>query len=227
MGKTRHVCGYLKDFLFDPKMVFHPVSALSGGQKNRLMLAKALANPGSLLILDEPTNDLDMDTLDKLEDILSKYTGTLLVVSHDRDFLDQTVSKILAFEGDGKVDAIIGGYQDYLAKRQAKGESQDASGVASRKNSTNRSTAKTRIPQKLSYAQQYEFDNLPAIIAALENEIAAIEPQLADPDLYSRDEKSFHRLSTRLVKAKKELATAEHRWLELDEMRASLMAPAN
>ncbi|HNS44208.1 MAG TPA: ATP-binding cassette domain-containing protein, partial [Alphaproteobacteria bacterium] len=112
MGKTRHVCGYLKDFLFDPATARHSVSTLSGGQKNRLLLAKVLADPKSFLILDEPTNDLDMDTLDVLEEILSAYQGTLIVVSHDRDFLDQTVSKILAFEGDGVIEGYIGGYSD-------------------------------------------------------------------------------------------------------------------
>jgi len=117
MGKTRHICGYLKDFLFEPSMVLQRVGTLSGGQKNRLLLAKVLADPKPLLILDEPTNDLDMDTLDRLEEILSHYTGTLIVVSHDRDFLDQSVSKILAFEGNGVVEACIGGYSDYLAVR--------------------------------------------------------------------------------------------------------------
>ncbi|MGH1398026.1 MAG: ABC-F family ATP-binding cassette domain-containing protein, partial [Alphaproteobacteria bacterium] len=114
MGKERHVCGYLKSFMFDPSRAQDKVSQLSGGQKNRLMLAKILANPKSCLILDEPTNDLDMDTLDMLEEILSNYNGTLIVVSHDRDFLDQTVTKILAFEGDAKVETVIGGYSDYL-----------------------------------------------------------------------------------------------------------------
>jgi ATP-binding cassette subfamily F protein uup len=111
----RHVCGYLKDFLFDPKSAHDLVATLSGGQKNRLMLAKVLANPGNFLILDEPTNDLDMDTLDMLENILDNYSGTLLVVSHDRDFLDKMVNKIIVFKGDGIVECYIGGYSDYLA----------------------------------------------------------------------------------------------------------------
>ena len=121
MGKQRHVCGYLKDFMFDPGRAQDKVSQLSGGQKNRLMLAKILANPKTCLILDEPTNDLDMDTLDMLEEILCQYKGTLIVVSHDRDFLDQTVTKILAFEGDGKIESVVGGYSDYLEKRQGRG----------------------------------------------------------------------------------------------------------
>ncbi|MDD3287746.1 MAG: ATP-binding cassette domain-containing protein [Alphaproteobacteria bacterium] len=221
LGKTRHVCGYLKDFLFDPKMVYQPVSTLSGGQKNRLMLARVLANPGALLILDEPTNDLDMDTLDKLEDFLMSYTGTLLVVSHDRDFLDQTVSKILAFDGDGKVEAIIGGYQDYLARHRGKEIPPDKN--TSKKTSKIKIATKIKAQQKLSYALQFELDNLPAKIAALEEEIATIEPKLADHDLYSRDAEYFHRLSMRLKKAKTELETAEHRWLELEEMKAAIV----
>ena len=113
-GKTRHIYGYLKDFMFDPGIVLDKVGTLSGGQKNRLKLAKILADPKECLILDEPTNDLDMETLDMLEEILINYEGTLLLVSHDRDFLDQTVTKVLAFEGDGKIEECIGGYSDYL-----------------------------------------------------------------------------------------------------------------
>ena len=118
-GKTRHIYGYLKDFMFDPSTVLDKVGTLSGGQKNRLKLAKILANPKSCLILDEPTNDLDMETLDMLEEILINYEGTLLLVSHDRDFLDQTVTKILAFEGDGKVEQCVGGYSDYLNQKKS------------------------------------------------------------------------------------------------------------
>ena len=116
-GKTRHIYGYLKDFMFDPSVVLYKVGTLSGGQKNRLKLAKILADPKTCLILDEPTNDLDMETLDMLEEILINYEGTLLLVSHDRDFLDQTVTKVLAFEGDGKIEESIGGYSDYLNQR--------------------------------------------------------------------------------------------------------------
>ncbi|NDB70021.1 MAG: ABC transporter ATP-binding protein, partial [Methylocystaceae bacterium] len=144
-GKPRHVCGYLKDFMFDPKDARNRVGTLSGGQKNRLMLAKVLANPGSLLILDEPTNDLDMDTLDMLEEVLSHYKGTLFVVSHDRDFLDQTVTKILAFEGDGNVDGYIGGYSDYL---EAKGMA-DRDAVMGSKKSGTANNNKPQSNQKL------------------------------------------------------------------------------
>ncbi len=221
MGKSRHVCGYLKDFLFDPKMVAHPVSVLSGGQKNRLMLAKIMANPGGLLILDEPTNDLDMDTLDMLEDMLAKYTGTLLVVSHDRDFLDQTVTKILAFEGDGKIDAVIGGYQDYLAKRTGKTKP-EAIAKAKAKKQEQAALPRAKSGGKLTYIQEYELKTLPEKIIALEKEIAFVENQLNDHELYTRDAALFDKLTRDLAHAKAALHIAEERWLELDELRLSL-----
>ncbi|MDD3030282.1 MAG: ATP-binding cassette domain-containing protein [Alphaproteobacteria bacterium] len=214
MGKMRHVCGYLKDFLFDPRMVQHPVSVLSGGQKNRLMLAKIMANPGSLLILDEPTNDLDMDTLDILEDMLAAYKGTLIVVSHDRDFLDQTVTKVLAFEGDGKIDAVIGGYKDYLAKR--KGADAPRKVEAAEKPKPQPSApAEIKVKQGLTYIETYELENLPSKIDNLEKEITDIEAQLDDHDLYARDAALFDTLSRRLGYARAELAEAEDRWLDL------------
>ena len=219
MGKSRHVCGYLKDFLFDPKMVAHPVSVLSGGQKNRLMLAKIMANPGGLLILDEPTNDLDMDTLDMLEDMLAKYTGTLLVVSHDRDFLDQTVTKILAFEGDGKIDAVIGGYQDYLVKRTGKTKPEAIAKVKAKKQEQ-AALPRAKSGGKLTYIQEYELKTLPDKIIALEKEIAFVENQLNDHELYTRDAALFDKLTRDLAHAKASLHIAEERWLELDELRA-------
>ncbi len=225
MGKTRHVCGYLKDFLFDPRLVHHPVASLSGGQKNRLMLARIMANPGNLLILDEPTNDLDMDTLDMLEDMLANYSGTLIVVSHDRDFLDQTVAKTLAFEGGGRVEAVIGGYRDYLESRQKQAQPQQASGADKTAAGAEKSES-GKQPEiskaRLSYKQQYELDNLPAGIAKLEAEINDIENILADAELYAKDPRAFHRYSARLGDARRELETAEHRWLELDGLAADL-----
>jgi len=240
MGKTRHICGYLKDFLFEPSMVMQRVGTLSGGQKNRLLLAKVLADPKPLLILDEPTNDLDMDTLDRLEEILSHYTGTLIVVSHDRDFLDQTVSKILAFEGNGVVEACIGGYSDYLAVRdklradrlKRRDEDDEERGFIRREEKQPKAeaapktqeTAKPAAPKKLTYKLQYELDNLPAKIAALESEITTLESLLDDPTLFERDRGQFDTASKRLVLARADLETAEMRWLELDEMRAQLGA---
>ena len=224
MGKTRHVCGYLKDFLFDPKMVSQPVSTLSGGQKNRLMLAKTLANPGTLLILDEPTNDLDMDTLDMLEDILASYTGTLIVVSHDRDFLDQTVSRILAFEGDGVVDGYIGGYHDYLDARKRRmlalsgDEDPAAKDSAKSRSSTPAPEKKERQRAALSFKLQYELDNLPAKVSSLEAEIKDLERRLADTELFEKNPDLFYRASQRLTLAGEELDAAVTRWVELEEM---------
>lgn len=239
MGKTRHVCGYLKDFLFDPAMVHQRVGTLSGGQKNRLLLAKVLADPKPLLILDEPTNDLDMDTLDRLEEILSHYTGTLIVVSHDRDFLDQTVSKILAFEGDGVVEACIGGYSDYLAVRDRrrqerlaralKGDDfdeEDLAGLAvkqpGKKPLPKKETPAPKTQKKLTYKLQYELDNLPDKIARLEKEIEELETILDDATLYERDPGLFDTASKKLVLARADLSAAEHRWLELEEMRQAV-----
>jgi ATP-binding cassette subfamily F protein uup len=222
MGKQRHVCGYLADFLFDPQDALKAVKTLSGGQKNRLLLAKILADPGSLLILDEPTNDLDMDTLDLLEDILVNYKGTLVVVSHDRDFLDQTVTKILAFEGKGIVEEHIGGYSDYIAARG----NRILKGEEAEKASAPRKTGPVveeapRAAVKLSYKLQYELDNLPLRITALEAEIVTLQQQLGDPMLYSRDAKTFNEKSKRLERAQQELDHAEIRWLELEDMRVA------
>ncbi len=224
MGKTRHVCSYLKDFLFDPRAAQTPVATLSGGQKNRLMLAKVLANPGKFLILDEPTNDLDMDTLDMLEEMLANYTGTLLVVSHDRDFLDQTVSKILAFEGDGHIEGVIGGYKDYLESRARRLGDQEPPKIGNKPKKTvvAASAPSKREPKKLTYALQYELDNLPVKISELEKEIADLEAQLDCADLYDRDKSLFHRLSTRLPAAQHEKHVAEERWLELEAQRDKL-----
>ena len=238
MGKPRHVCGYLKDFLFDPKGSDDLVGTLSGGQKNRLLLAKVLANPGGLLILDEPTNDLDMDTLEMLEEILSKYEGTLIVVSHDRDFLDQTITKVLAFEGDAQVEGHIGGYSDYLEQKEGSGVGGRDSGKNKEKNKgqearTERSRepsappiAEGRSPEqgqlkKLSYKLQYELDNLPGKMSAMEKELAQLQETLADASLYMRDPEGFDKSTRRYGRLKDDLAKAEDRWLELSSIQSA------
>ncbi len=228
MGKQRHVYGYLKDFMFDPQIALNPVKTLSGGQKNRLMLAKVLANPGSVLILDEPTNDLDMDTLDMIEGILEGYTGTLFVVSHDRDFLDQTVSQILAFEGDGRVEGYIGGYSDYLeAKAEEEGrrkKPKEEKIVAAKTEAIAPAAPPPARPaKKLSYKLEYELKNLPDKIRALEDEIKTLISQLADADLYKNNPGQFALSSKRYDEAKRELERAETRWLELEEMQAAVI----
>lgn len=245
MGKQRHVCGYLKDFMFDPARVHDKVSQLSGGQKNRLMLARILANPKTCLILDEPTNDLDMDTLDMLEEILSSYKGTLIIVSHDRDFLDQTVTKILAFEGDGKVDITIGGYSDYIEKKELEGgkkpkksrltdapqssaSNQNNTRTVEAKNSSSNNAAenqsidasKAKQPVKLTYKLEHELKQLPSKIKKTEEEIAGLNTQLADPDFYTRDAGAFHDCIKALEDAKTKLDRYETRWIEIEEMKA-------
>ena len=238
MGKQRHVCGYLKDFMFDPSRAQDKVSQLSGGQKNRLMLAKILANPKTCLILDEPTNDLDMDTLDMLEEILSQYTGTLIVVSHDRDFLDQTVTKTIAFEGNAVVKTCIGGYSDYLEQKNAE------LGITVPSNDTKRSVSDNKVkaksenleqkpnsssaseetpaakPQKLTYKLERELSQLPNKIGKQEEEIATLTALLSDGDFYQRDAEGFHEATKQLEEAQAKLERYEARWLELEDMKA-------
>ena len=217
-GKMRHVCSYLKDFMFDPKAAHDLVGTLSGGQQNRLMLAKVLAKPGNVLILDEPTNDLDMDTLEMLEEMLSKYNGTLLVVSHDRDFLDQTVTKTLAFEGDAEVKGYIGGYSDYLVE-SGKGAMKPVKSNIPIKKETEKSVKKEEPKvQKLSFKEQHELEKLPDRISKLEAEIAELSKVMADPDLYLNDPEKFDSSSRRMARTQKELGEAELRWLELSEV---------
>lgn len=222
MGKPRHVCGYLKDFLFDPAKVHHNVGTLSGGQKNRLMLAKILANPKTCLILDEPTNDLDMDTLDMLEDMLTAYKGTLIIVSHDRDFLDQTVSKILAFEGDGKVEGVIGGYSDYLEMLKARKEPKAPPVIVKKEEPKTVAETPKAAPKKLTFKLQHELDTLPDKIAEMETTIGHLTKSLQDADFYNRDTEGFMSTTKALDALKGELARAETRWLELSAMQEAL-----
>jgi ATP-binding cassette subfamily F protein uup len=225
-AKLVHVCGYLKGFLFDPKAARDKVATLSGGQQNRLLLAKMLAQPGSLLILDEPTNDLDMDTLDMLQEILSDYAGTLILVSHDRDFLDRTVTKVLAFEGHAQVEGYVGGYSDYL-EAKAKKEGRvlaPAKPSASKPSAPKPASATAAAPpsaSKMTFKLKHELDSLPKRIAALEAELEQLRATLTDATLYTRDAEAFDKASRRFGAAQKELDAAETRWLELEEMRGS------
>ena len=221
-GKMRHVYGYLKDFMFDPSEILETVSTLSGGQKNRLKLAKVLANPKSCLILDEPTNDLDMETLDMLGEILMSYKGTLLLVSHDRDFLDQTVTKILSFEGNGVVEEIIGGYSDYLAfKKSNKGQSNIINNekYLNKKSKQKSENVEVKNNRKLTYKLEFELKNLPAKIMNKENEINKYNHRLADPDFYINEPDLFNEVAKKLELAKKDLEYFETRWIELEEMK--------
>ncbi len=218
-GRPQHVVGYMKDFLFAEAQARTPVKALSGGERNRLLLAKLLAKPSNLLILDEPTNDLDMDTLDLLEEVLADYDGTLLVVSHDRDFLDRLVTSVIAFEGAGDVKEYVGGYNDYLNQRPKR----DIAAPASRPRATDAGEApKPKSATRLSYKDARELDGLPKKLEALAKEIAQLEVSLADPGLYSRDRAAFDRAAARIDSARAETEAAEERWLALEALREDL-----
>lgn len=219
-GKHRHVIAYLKDFLFNPSDARAPVGTLSGGQANRLLLAKILANPGQLLILDEPTNDLDMDTLEVLEEILRDYDGTLLVVSHDREFLDKVVYGVLAFEGDGEVVSYAGGYSDYLAlrhKNQPTGRATKETPMGKEKIASPPVEAVAPAKRtRLTYKDERERQLLPGRLEAMAKARTACLEKLSDATLYGRDPAAFDRLTEELQELEQEIETAEVRWLELE-----------
>ena len=231
-GTTRHVTAYLRDFLFDDHKMTQKVATLSGGEQNRLLLAKLFAETHNFLVLDEPTNDLDMETLDLLQEVVAEYDGTILIVSHDRDFLDRTVTAILAFEGDGKVSAHAGGFSDYLGRRTAaatrraareearKGGAKSAGKAAAKPNTKpvgNRTA-------KLSFKDQHALDTLPGEIEALEAEIARLEGRLADPELFAKNPEKFTAAADRLAAARTEKDEKELRWLEAAEKAEALEA---
>ena len=219
-GQPRHVASYMRDFLFDPGMLDQATKALSGGERNRLLLAKLFAQPSNLMVLDEPTNDLDMDTLDLLEEVLADYDGTLLLVSHDRDFLDRLVTSTIAVEGDGEVQEYAGGYTDYLAQRGPRRP--EAAAPRPAKPAGPAADAAPKAKRKLGYQQQRELDQLPGRIDTLSAEVKRLEGVMADPALYARDPKAFQKASAGLEKAQAELAAAEERWLELEALREEL-----
>jgi len=225
-AKPKHVASYLRDYLFEDRQFRSPVSSLSGGETNRLLLAKLFASPHNLLVLDEPTNDLDMETLDLLQEAVADYEGTVLLVSHDRDFLDRTVTGILAFEGEGRITEYAGGYSDYVVqarKAAPVSEPEGRSGPAKPKAAQKPSGDPARNRHsRLSYKDKREYDALPGRMAGLETEIAALETALADPKLFETDPDRFHRSAERLDGAKAELDAAETRWLELEEEVAAI-----
>jgi len=220
-GHKKHIKGYLKEFLFDPSLTEAPIGSLSGGERSRLLLAREFARESNLLVLDEPTNDLDLETLDLLQEVIADYDGTVLIVSHDRDFLDRTVTVTLGLDGSGKVDVVAGGYEDWVRKRF---EDHRPAKAATKPDSAAVSKNEVRGgPQrKLSYKDQRDFDRLPGEIERLEREIAAAEEKLHDPDLFSRDPALFTDLTERIARHRAEVEAAELRWLEVAELAEQL-----
>ena len=219
-GHQRHVMTYLREYLFRDEQARQPVRTLSGGERNRLLLAKALAAPSNLIVLDEPTNDLDADTLDLLQEALSDYDGTVLLVSHDRDFLDRLVTSTIALEGDGNATEYAGGYADYLAQRGPRETLAVATAPRKDKASSPRQTAAPK--QRLGYKRERALAELPKKIDALQAEMAALNEALADARLYSRDPRAFAAKTARLGAAQAELDAAETEWLELEMLREEL-----
>jgi ATP-binding cassette subfamily F protein uup len=215
-GVKKHIKGYLKDFLFSPELTEAPVASLSGGERSRLLLAREFARASNLLVLDEPTNDLDLETLDLLQEVISDYDGTVLIVSHDRDFLDRTVTVTLGLDGSGKVDVVAGGYEDWARRRVPV---KSAAPAKKRVGETPKAAAPAR---KLSFKDQRDLDRLPGEIEKLEAGIAADEAALADPDLYVRDPKRFAALMASIEKKRGEKEAAELRWLEVAELAEGL-----
>jgi ATP-binding cassette subfamily F protein uup len=228
-GHKKHIKGYLKEFLFDPAIVDAPIGSLSGGERSRLLLAREFAREANLLVLDEPTNDLDLETLDLLQEVIADYDGTVLIVSHDRDFLDRTVTITLGLDGSGKVDVVAGGYEDWVRKRyDAHRSSPSGGGGAERRKgsapSASSADSSTRggAARKLSYKDQRDYDRLPGEIERLQAEIAEAEEALHDPDLYRREPDRFARLTERIARNRAEIEAAELRWLEVAEMLEQL-----
>jgi len=222
-GAKRHVASYLKDFLFQPEQARSPLSVLSGGERARLMLARALAKPSNLLVLDEPTNDLDLETLDLLQELLADYAGTLLLVSHDRDFLDRVVTSVLAAEGDGRWTEYAGGYSDMLAQRKGRDlEVRGARATPQPRAARAAVPAPPAVKRKLSFKDKHALETLPATIEALGMRIAAAQAQLADPELFARDAAAFSTLTRCLAEDQAALVAAEERWLELELLKQEI-----
>ena len=213
-GQRRHLIGYLQDFLFSPEKSRTPVKVLSGGEKNRLMLAKLFTRPANVLVLDEPTNDLDMETLELLEELLFEYQGTLLLVSHDRTFLNNVVTSTMAFEEQGRVIQYAGGYDDWLIQRP-----QPSEGSRTKKKDREKKVERPKPQgvQKLGYKERRELEELPQQINALETERQGLFEALSDPLFYKKGKEEMDRIKTKLGQVEQAIETAYLRWEELDE----------
>ena len=228
-GVKKHAVAYMKDFLFSAEQARSPLRVLSGGERARLMLARALAKPSNLLVLDEPTNDLDLETLDVLEEMLADYAGTVILISHDRDFLDRAVNSVLVPEGEGRWVEYAGGYADMLAQRGADlaGTKTATGSKAGLKPSRGPDTGQPpRIgktaKRRLSFKEKHALANLPGEIAALQNSVRRLQKQLDDPRLYARNRQAFTQASEALSATQSKLAAAEERWLELELLREEI-----
>lgn len=218
-GKPRHVVGYLKNFLFSPKRAMTPVKALSGGERNRVILAKLFTKPANLLVLDEPTNDLDVEMLEVLEERLVEYTGTLIIVSHDRNFLDNVVTSILVFEEDGALQEYVGGYKDWAKRGKALLENDAPQGKANAANKDEENTSADEAkPKKLSYKLQRELDTLPARIEELEKYLQQLTIEVEKPDFYDQSFDVTKDALSQLTETQQELDKAMNRWAELEAM---------
>ena len=213
-GVPKHVVAYLKDYLFDERQARAPVKSLSGGEKARLLLAKLMAKPSNMLVLDEPTNDLDIETLDLLQEILDDYDGTVILVSHDRDFLDRVATTTVAMEGNGKATVYAGGWTDYLAQRK------DTTEAVAKSAPKDKPAEKPKAEQKksgLTFTEKHRLEALPAEIDKLNAEIAKLEELMADPELFTKQPVKFQKATEALVQRQNAVAAAEEEWLELME----------
>lgn len=221
-GRSRHVLGYLQDFLFPPARARTPVKALSGGEKNRLLLAKLFLKPSNIIVLDEPTNDLDIETLELLEEILNQYQGTVLVVSHDREFIDNTCGSVWAFEGEGQVTEIVGGYSDFELYQQKRDQQRkDAQKVDQEKQQTaplKKAPATTRA-NKLSYKLKLELESLPSKVEELEEAVNKQQALVSDPDFFKQDQQTTHEALNQLTELESKLEAAFERWEELEALQ--------
>ena len=219
-GRPRHVVAYLKDFLFDERQARGPVSALSGGERARLLLARIMARRSNLLVLDEPTNDLDVETLDLLQELIADFDGTVVLISHDRDFLDRVATTTIAMEGDGRAVVYAGGWSDYRAQR---GETPVQAAIRAKPAAANTSVKSAAAPKPraegLSFTQEKRLDDLPPKIDRLTAEIGRLEEFLADPELFTREPAKFTKVSDALAERQEALATLEEEWLELESLR--------
>ncbi len=225
-GKPRHVTSYLRDFLFDDYKMTQRTGTLSGGEQNRLLLARIFSQPHNFLVLDEPTNDLDMETIDLLQEVIADYDGTVLIVSHDRDFLDRTVTGVLAFEADGKIVPHAGGYSDYLERRRQNSARKAGKTAKKQSGKTGRNSPAETISKaarnRLSYKQVYQLEQLPKEIDALRARIAEAEIKLADMDFFARDGEGYERLAKQTAQDKTDIAEKEESWLELEILREQI-----